>query len=259
MLNRSTGEPGDVNVKLFDTLAENIKGNRLCALVTVVGGEYNGGKLLVISGGTGTKDTLGSLGNPQLDVIATAATASQMDKLTPARVALEFESQPLDLFIDVYPPPLRLVIVGAVHIAIPLVTFAKLLGFYTIVVDARSTFATRERFPHADQLTVKWPSEALEGMALDEGTCVVTLTHDEKLDSPALAVAVRSKARYVGALGSPPTHSKRVEALKELGLTSEEIARIHAPVGLNIGAKSTEEIGLAIMAEIVSVLHGKTP
>ena len=146
---------------------------------------------------------------------------------------------------------------GAVHIAAALVTYAHTLGFYTIVIDPRTAFVTSERFPHADELIPRWPDVVFAEAVLDENACVVVLTHDEKIDNPALAMALRSPARYIGALGSRRTHAKRVAALKALGLEDAQIARIHAPVGLDIGARRPEEIALAIMAEIVAVMNGK--
>jgi xanthine dehydrogenase accessory factor len=146
--------------------------------------------------------------------------------------------------------------VGAVHIAIPLVTFAKTLGFRTIVVDARSAFATRERFPHADELIVEWPSTAMEKLGLDEATYVVVLTHDDKLDVPALQAALASPARYIGILGSTTTHAKRVQALRQSGITDEQLASIRAPVGLDVGAIGPDEIAFSIMAEMMAVRHG---
>jgi xanthine dehydrogenase accessory factor len=122
-----------------------------------------------------------------------------------------------------------------------------------MVVDARSLFATRERFPHVDELVIKWPSEFLSETEIDEATYIVTLSHDEKLDNPALEVAVNSKARYIGALGSRKTHAERIKALKDKGITDEVLSRIHAPIGLNIGAVGPEEIAVSIIAEIVAV------
>jgi xanthine dehydrogenase accessory factor len=240
--------------QLFEVLADCLEKNEMVSLATVVEGKYLGAKLLIWPGDA---KTMGTLGNVALDRQTVAAALNQMDKLESSRVKIDLEGEPVDIFIDVYPPPLKLIIVGAVHIAIPLVALAKVVGIYTIVIDARSAFATRERFPHADELLVKWPAEALQEINLNESTCIVTLTHDEKFDNPALDLAVHSRAHYIGALGSQRTHSKRVEALKKMGVSADQIARIHAPIGLDIGAKSTEEIALAILAQIVAVLHGK--
>lgn len=161
------------------------------------------------------------------------------------------------VFIETYPPPATIIMVGAVHIAVALTTFAKPLGFRTIVVDARGAFATNERFGHADELVHAWPDEALQGR-VHSNTAVVVLTHDPKLDDPALLVALPSAARYVGALGSTKTHAARVLRLRDAGLTDDQIGRLHAPIGLPIGGRTPEEIGLSIMAQIVAVRNGKS-
>ena len=158
------------------------------------------------------------------------------------------------LFIQVSNPPKRMVIVGAVHIAQPLVEMAQTAGYALTIVDPRGAFATRDRFPDVN-LTEDWPDDALKELAIDTRTAVVTLTHDPKLDDPALHVALRSEAFYIGSLGSNRTHAGRVERLTEAGHTEAEIARIHAPIGLNIGGKSPAEIAISIMAQITEVLH----
>jgi xanthine dehydrogenase accessory factor len=160
------------------------------------------------------------------------------------------------IFIETYPPPATIIMVGAVHIAVALTTFAKPLGFRTIVVDARGAFATGERFGHADELVHAWPDEALQGR-LHSNTAVVVLTHDPKLDDPALLVALPSAARYVGALGSTKTQAARVLRLRDAGLNDAQIGRLYAPIGLPIGGRTPEEIGLSIMAQIVAVRNGK--
>jgi xanthine dehydrogenase accessory factor len=238
---------------IYETLKGSLQEGQLVALATIIAGPGLGGKLLIWPDGR-TQGDLGSAGlNRQVidRAIGLLATAQESEQLS-----LEVAGQPVKVFVDVYPPPPRLVIVGAVHIAVPLVAFARTLGFHTIVVDARSAFATEERFGHADELIVSWPAKALEALTLDQATYVVVLSHDEKLDNPALCIALQSPARYVGALGSRKTHAKRVKALKEMGVTGEQLARIHAPIGLNLGARTPEEIALAIMAEIVAVRCG---
>ena len=162
----------------------------------------------------------------------------------------------VDLLVEVLTPPAQLIIVGAVHTAIALVHFAKPLGFHTVVVDARDAFATPARFSHADELITGWPADVLAARELTASTYVVFLSHDEKIDNPALLHALHSPARYIGALGARRTHAARVDALRELGATDAQLARIHAPVGLDIGARTPEEIALAIMAEIVAVKNG---
>ena len=157
-------------------------------------------------------------------------------------------------FVAVHNPPLRMVVVGAVHIAQPLMQMARLTGYDATLVDPREAFASSERFP-GERIVQDWPDEALREHGLDARTAVVTLTHDPKLDDPAIETALRSKAFYVGCLGSTRTHAKRVERLLAAGLDEAAIARIHAPVGLDIGARSPAEIAVAIMAEVTRTLR----
>ncbi len=157
-------------------------------------------------------------------------------------------------FVQVFNPPLRLVVVGAVHIAQALVPMAQLAGYAVTVVDPRRAFASDARFPEV-ALLHDWPDEALDRLAPDARTAVVTLTHDPKLDDPALIRALRSPAFYVAALGSKRTHASRIERLAEAGLDQAAIDRIHGPAGLNLGAVSPAEIALSVMAEMTQVLR----
>ncbi len=166
-----------------------------------------------------------------------------------------FSSGTGSYFLQPFSAPRRLVIVGAVHIAQPLSAMAALAGWEVVIVDPRQAFATQARFPGVT-LSTAWPDEALAALAPDARTAVVTLTHDPKLDDPALAVALRSPAFYVGSLGSKKTHELRLRRLRELGFGDAELARIHAPVGLAIGARSPAEIALAALAEITRELRG---
>jgi xanthine dehydrogenase accessory factor len=158
------------------------------------------------------------------------------------------------VFVQVFSPPRRCFVVGAVHIAQPLVQMLALTDYRPIVIDPRGSFATEARFPGVE-LSSDWPDEALERLKPDRLSAVVTLTHDPKLDDPALAVALRSEAFYIGALGSKRTHAKRLERLKELGFGDNELSRIHAPVGLNIGAVSQAEIAVSILGQMTAVLR----
>ena len=160
-----------------------------------------------------------------------------------------------DWFLHVYNPPLRLVVVGAVHIAQALVPFASQCGFAVTVVDPRRSFASDERFPNVT-ISTAWPDEAMDALRPDARTAVVTLTHDPKLDDPALDRALKSPAFYIGSLGSRRTHAARLKRLRELGHTDEAMARIKGPVGLNIEAVTAPEIALSIIAEIVAVRRG---
>lgn len=157
-------------------------------------------------------------------------------------------------FIGVHNPPLKLAVVGAVHIAQPLLIMARQLGYDATLIDPRDAFAADARFP-GERIIRDWPDAALDAMGLDTRTAVVTLTHDPKLDDPAIQRALRSDVFYLGCLGSPRTHAKRVARLSEAGFGAESIARIHAPVGLDIGAKSPAEIAVSILAQLTETLR----
>jgi xanthine dehydrogenase accessory factor len=158
------------------------------------------------------------------------------------------------LFLNVYAPTARLVIIGAVHISQALVPIAQSLGYDVTVVDPRTAFASPERFPNVP-LIAEWPDEALPPLNIDRYTAFVALTHDPKIDDPALLHAFQRDCFYIGALGSRKTHGKRAERLKSLGATDADVAKIHAPIGLSIGAVSPSEIAVSIMAEITAQLR----
>jgi xanthine dehydrogenase accessory factor len=160
------------------------------------------------------------------------------------------------VFVEVFNPRLRCIIVGAVHIAQPLARMASLAGYLVTVVDPRTAFASDSRFPDVG-LSTDWPDEALEKLGPNRRTAVVTLTHDPKLDDPALATALRSDAFYIGALGSKKTHAARLRRLSAQGLGEAELQRIHGPVGLDIGAISPAEIAVAILAQMTQVLRAE--
>ena len=244
--------------ELLGAVAQAIRQDELCAVVTVLSGDAIGRKMLVRRERKADRDaptvaTTGSLGDEALEQAATSLAADAMEARRTTRITLPAKDQDWDLLIDVHVPQERLIIVGAVHIAIPLVSFARELGLYTVVIDARPIFATQDRFGHVDELIRSWPDEALQEMKLNESSYVVTLTHDEKLDTPALICALDHPVGYIGALGSKRTHAKRVTALREAGVSDEQISRIHAPIGLDLGGRSPGEIALAIMAEIVQI------
>jgi xanthine dehydrogenase accessory factor len=162
-----------------------------------------------------------------------------------------------ETFINVFNPTIRLVIVGAVHIAQQLVPMAHAVGYDVVVVDPRSAFATEERFGDVE-ISREWPDEALPKIGVDDRTALIALTHDPKIDDPALIHALSSAAFYVGALGSRKTHAKRVERLRKAGVATADIERIRAPIGLDIGAQGAAEIAVSIIAEITAVQRGKT-
>jgi xanthine dehydrogenase accessory factor len=241
---------------LYEELKQQLAQERGVALATLVrssSGQGIGAKLLVFP----DKSFHGSFGLPELEarVVEDAEQAIWIGE--PGTRLYTLDEQTFEVFIEGFPPPPRLIIVGAGHIAIPLTTFARTLGYRVVVIDARAAFATRERFPHADELIVAWPDEVLARMDLNPSTAVAVLTHDPKFDEPSLKVVLSRQVGYVGAIGSRKTSQERNERLKQQGLTDEQLSRIHAPIGLNIGAKTPEEMALAIMAEIVASRYGK--
>jgi xanthine dehydrogenase accessory factor len=225
---------------------------QLAAVATVISGAGLGQKLMQWPSGR----VLGSLGNSQLDEQVQEWLQDQLALQEIGWKMFEVAGEPVEVFADVFAPPSRLVVIGAVHVAMPLVKMAKGLDFYTIIIDPRTAFATRERFPDVDELITAWPADALEKLSPDEGTYIASLSHDDKLDNPALKVALASPARYVGVLGTHKRIGKRMDDLRELGVTDEQLSRLNAPIGLNLRAVSPEEIALSILAEIVAARHG---
>jgi len=234
---------------IYPAIERCLEKNVLATLATVIAGEGLGNKMLLPTDG----DAVGSLGSSQADEELISSLPQDWATHSPLQIQL---SSGQVVFADFLVPPPRLIIVGASHIAIPLVALAKTLDYQTIVVDARSAFATRERFPHADDLIVGWPSEVLASLHLDAASCVVCLSHDDKQDNPALLYAITSPARYIGALGSRVTNENRMVALREEGADEAALKRIHAPVGFKMGARTPAEIALSIMAEIIATGHG---
>ena len=163
----------------------------------------------------------------------------------------------VDAFVEVVRPMPTLVLVGGVHIAVALARMAEVLGYRCVVVDPRRTFGTSERFPGVDRLIVEWPEQAFAELPLTRDTAVVVLTHDPKLDDPALVAALRSEVFYVGALGSGRTQEKRALRLAAHGFAGEDVGRIHGPVGLDLGGSTPEEIALAILAEVLAARNGR--
>ncbi len=196
-------------------------------------------------------ERLGSLGDAQLDARATAAEATLVQ---PQRLQL---TEAVEVFIDTVRPAPTLIMVGGVHIAVALTNFAKTLGYRTLVIDPRRAFGTAERFPHVDKLIQAWPDKAFTEIEITPETAVALLTHDPKIDDPALKIILKAKPFYIGALGSKKTHAKRAARLRGYGFNDAEIGRIHGPIGLDIGAQTPEEIALAIMAEVLAAKNGK--
>jgi xanthine dehydrogenase accessory factor len=195
--------------------------------------------------------------DPALDGEVAAAARRLLPGGGTRSLVLPWGSEEATVFVEAFPSPFRLFIVGATHAAIHLCRMAKLVGFRVSVIDARTAFASAERFPEADEVLRASPDAVFAERALDAYAYVVTLTHDFKIDVPALECALRSGARYVGALGSRRTHARRRERLLERGFGEADLARIRAPVGLDLGGRAPEEIALAILAEMLAVRHGR--
>lgn len=243
-----------LDLALYDRLRAALVDERPAAVVTVVRGPAAllGHKLLVYDDG-GTFGTLSAeLDTAVLELAHAALASGQAQRLT-----LSQATEPVEVFIEVNLPSPTLIIVGGVHIAIALTAIAKALGYRTVVVDPRRAFSSEVRFPHADRLIRAWPDEALAQVGLTSSTAVVMLTHDPKLDDPALKIALSSPAFYIGALGSRTTQAKRRRRLLEAGLSEAQLARLYGPIGLDLGARTPEEIALAVMAQIVAVRNGR--
>ena len=190
------------------------------------------------------------------DTLAQDPLAEELDAALRAGKSRLIEQGGKSYFLTVHVPPVRLVVIGAVHISQALAPMAKLAGFDMVIVDPRTAFATPERFPDVPVLA-EWPDVALPPMKIDRYTGVCCFTHDPKIDDPALEQALRAECFYVGALGSRKTHSKRVERLQAKGFAEGEIARIHAPIGLDIGAVTPTEIAVSVLGEIILSLRKK--
>ncbi len=204
-------------------------------------------KAIVFAGGA----IRGSLGDAELDRYLAAAANAQIE----CGISKTLTVAGRDVFIDVGTPKDRLIIVGAVHIAAVLCELASQVGFAVTVVDPRPRLNDAERFPKA-ALAVGWPQDILPGIELDDHSYVAILTHDEKFDDPSIQIALRARPRYIGAIGSRKTHAARRERLAQLGFADEDIARVRAPIGLDIGAQSPEEIAVAVLAEMIAVKYG---
>ena len=232
-------------MSLLPRLAEVAHSGGRAILFTVVEGEGVGGKALMVEGG----ETLG-------DGVPEEALAQFGELVRRGRNKL-LAVNGAKVFAEWYGPPPRLFVYGAVDTAEALCRGAKLLGWTSIVADARPTFLTPERVPSADQLIAKWPEEALAEIAPDHQTAIVVLTHDDKFDEPALKSALETEAFYIGALGSRRNQERRRERLLEAGVAEESLDRIMGPCGLDVGADTQSETALAILAEVLAVRAGR--
>lgn len=223
----------------YERLRRALREERAIAKATVIEGESLGRTVIVEDEST-----------EEGSIVEAARRALETGR--PEQVSVDGR----EVFVDVELPPPVLVMVGGVHVAVALTKIADALGYRTVVVDPRGVFGSEERFPHVGRLVREWPDKALKGLGLNRFTAVATLTHDPKLDDPALEVALASDAFYIGALGSKKTHEKRRRRLVERGVGEAELERLHAPIGLAIGSRSPEEIALSVMAEIVATRNG---
>jgi xanthine dehydrogenase accessory factor len=236
-------------MNLIDEIKQNIANETLCSAAIVVSGGNVGARMIVYP----DAHTSGDLGAAPLNALVVGDAQHAMRSEQPERRTYG----ETEVFIDVFAPKPRLIIFGGVHTAIPLTRFAQTLGFHVTIVDGRSRFATRERFPTADQIIVAWPDEAIANMQINSSCYIVILTHDPKFDIPALKALSSTAPRYIGSMGSRETRKQHFAELRAAGVSDEFLARVHGPIGLDLGARAPEEMALAIMAEIIAVRYGK--
>jgi xanthine dehydrogenase accessory factor len=220
-----------------------------CALLSIIGEDKGAGTQAIVAPG----EPLPEFPVPEALTEALALLAGEAGPIEPA--VHTFGGQ--EVLIEPFLPPPQLIIFGGVDAAGPLSEMAQVMGFETVIVDPRRAFANRERFPDADQVLVLWPGAAFEKLAVDARTAIVILTHDPKLDEPALVGALRTPAFYIGAIGSRKTHAGRADRLVEAGAAPESLGRIHGPIGLDLGGRSIEELALSILSEIIAVRNGR--
>jgi xanthine dehydrogenase accessory factor len=238
---------------VFDLWKARLLSNQLFSVVSLI--EAPGtlmGKSLLIS-----QDSVQLSLEPGLDEACVDQSRRALLEGRSQSAELAWQGAPVRIFTEVVKPTPTLIMVGGVHIAIALTALAKTLGFQTLVIDPRRAFGNTARFPSVDRLIQSWPEEAFSQVNISSSDAIVMLSHDPKIDDPALIRVLNSPASYVGALGSLSTHEKRKRRLLAEGVTSTQLDRLHAPIGLDIGAESPEEIALAIMAEIVAAQHNK--
>jgi xanthine dehydrogenase accessory factor len=247
-------------VALFDVLRDALRAERPVALATVIDGPGVGGKLLVRP----DEEPLGSLGDPDLDrVVARDALGELSAGTTGVRhYGPQGQANETDVavFVESFAPPPQLLIFGAVDFTGALARVGKVLGYRVTVCDAREVFATTARFPFADEVVVDWPHRLLEriGPELGPRDAVCVLTHDPKFDVPAVRAALQTDVGYLGAMGSRRTTDDRNRRLREEGVTDGDLARVMAPIGLDIGARTPEETAVSILAEVIATRTGRT-
>ncbi len=237
---------------IFDKLADALRTDRPVALVTRLDGAHAGAKLLVFE-----DETYGHLGTSGLNVAGSGEARALLAVGETAIRTFGEDGEPVGvevrLFIAAYAPKPVMYVFGAIDFSRAMARIGKYLGYMVTVVDARPIFATKARVPDADEVVVAWPDEFLKNAPVDKRTALVILTHDVKFDIPLLRVALRTDAGFIGAMGSRRTHANRVEELRRAGVSDADLARISAPVGLDIGARTPEETAISIAAEIIAI------
>jgi xanthine dehydrogenase accessory factor len=243
--------------ELFKSIAHAIREKEPIAVVTEVQGPNPGAKMLV-----GEENVIGSLGDEKLDSAVVENARGFIDMAQTGTLTYgpqgQGNSEEVEVFIQAFSQPPDMYVLGAVNLANAVVRLGKFLGYRVTVVDARKIFANQERFPEADEVVVQWPNEFLETAPISRRTAIVILTHDPKFDIPILEFALKSPVGYLGAMGSRRTHEKRKANLREIGVTDEQMERIHAPLGLDLGARTPEETAVSIMAQIIALRTGRS-
>jgi len=246
-----------LDAEILRRIADAVGRDAPIALAIGLDGAIAGRERLV----TGDDDTFGSMGNDGLDHAVSGEARALLAAGDTVVRTFGADGEPVGLdvrvFIRSFAPKPNMYIFGAIDFSRAMVHVGKDLGYRVSVIDARPIFATRQRFPHADEVVVEWPDEFLSKAPIDERTALVILTHDAKFDIPLLQVALRTRAGYIGAMGSRRTHAERVEQLRAAGITAEDLARINAPIGLDIGARTPEETAISIAAEIIAMRSGR--
>ena len=244
-----------MDVAFLRSLEAAIAARRPVAVVTVMDGPQVGTKMLVDSEGA---TIAGSSGDVAIDAALAPVAAEMLRARKTEERVLALGGEDARVFVESYLPPPSLVVIGAAHIAIPLTKMAQDLGFDVTLIDAREWFLTEERFPHVARRILAWPDKGLAQVPLDTETYLVILSHDPKFEQPALKYALRFPLRYIGAIGSRKTHADRMATLRAEGVSDDDLARIHAPIGLDIGAVTPEEVAVSIIAEMLAVRSGRS-
>jgi xanthine dehydrogenase accessory factor len=242
----------------FELVHEAVTNDRPVGIATIITeGEFFGHRIVF-----NAEDVHGTLGNDGLDESVSADARGLLEQGRTRTLLFgtngERRMDDLTVFVESYSPAPRMIVFGAIDFAAAVARIGKFLGYYVVVCDARPIFATKKRFPDADEIVVSWPHKYLQTIEVNERTALCVLTHDPKFDVPLLELALRTNAGYIGAMGSRKTHNDRLERLREIGMTESEISRLRSPIGLDLGARTPEETAVSIAAEIIADLWGGT-